>query len=146
MSVESGAFFLIAKPISRTHLFAYHSILVTRPTHVKLGFSDILFRTVARCYFLSFGSVIFRCLQTAVQKSRTDDSINFPTYISDHEVSRAVLTGLSILKDPHRGAIHDGKCNIRRSCLSRHLTSNRTGNVDNATIAVVSVTFRLQAV
>jgi len=60
-----SVFFSIAKPISRAHLFAYHSILVTRPAHVKLVFSDILFGTVARCYFLSFGSVIFRRPQSA---------------------------------------------------------------------------------
>ena len=41
-------FGVIAKPISRTHLFAYHSILVTRPAHVKLGFSDILFRDCSK--------------------------------------------------------------------------------------------------
>ena len=50
MSVELGAVFSfggIAQPISRAHLCAYRSSLVTRPAHVQLGISDILFGTVA---------------------------------------------------------------------------------------------------
>lgn len=95
-------FGVIAKPVSRAHLFAYHSCLATRPTHTKLGFSDILSGTVARCHFLSFDSVIFRCLRSACLEISHDDSIDFHTYGSDHEVNRAVSTGLPVLEDMHR--------------------------------------------